>query len=55
MTNWTARALARLPGAASHLPVVDYAADRTFTVTLQWVQKDGSVVRNHTVATQIGA
>lgn len=55
MADWTARALARLPGAASHLPVVNFAADRTFTVTLQWVQKDGAVVRNHTMATQIGA
>lgn len=55
MADWTARTLARLPGAASHLPVVNYAADRTFTVTLQWVQKDGAVVRNHTMATQIGA
>ena len=52
--DWSSRVQARLPGAAALPPVVDMDADRTFTVTVQWRQKDGSVTRNHRVATQIG-
>ena len=55
MTDWTTRAQARLPGSSTHPPAVTFAADRSFTITLQWVQKDGATVRNLIVATQIGS
>jgi len=54
-TDWVNRVKARLPGASSLPPVVDMAADRTFTVTLQWRQKDDGLTRNHRIATQIGS
>jgi len=55
LTDWSARVTASLPGASSLPPVVEMRVDRTFTVTLQWRQKDSGLTRNHRVATQIGS
>jgi type IV pilus assembly protein PilV len=54
LTAWVLRATARLPGADTLPPTAVLANDRTYTVTLQWKQKDGGTIRNHRVATQIG-
>ncbi len=54
LSAWELRAKARLPGAAALPPTAVLANDRTYTVTLQWMQKDGGTIRNHRVATQIG-
>ena len=53
LSTWQARVMSSLPGADSLAPSVQFAADRTFTVTLQWRQKETGTVRNHTLATQI--
>jgi type IV pilus assembly protein PilV len=53
LSTWRARVMSSLPGADSLEPTVQFSADRTFTVTLQWRQKETGTVRNHTLATQI--
>lgn len=52
-TEWAERVQASLPGADEILPQVAYAADGTFTVTIQWKRQSDATWNNYVSTTNI--
>jgi type IV pilus assembly protein PilV len=53
--DWQARVRARIPGALAEGVSADYAADQSFTVTLQWRSARSDQTRNLRLATHLGS
>jgi type IV pilus assembly protein PilV len=51
--NWAAHVQPALPGATTRQPVVTYAADGTFTVTIQWKRENDDTWHNYVTTTNI--
>ena len=51
--EWAERVQASLPGADEILPQVAYAADGTFTVTIQWKRQSDETCNNYVSTTNI--
>jgi type IV pilus assembly protein PilV len=51
--EWAERVQASLPGADEILPQVAYAADGTFTVTIQWKRQSDETWNNYVSTTNI--
>jgi type IV pilus assembly protein PilV len=51
--DWAARVQAAFPGAAITAPSATYAADGTFTVTIQWKRDNDDMWHNYVTTTNI--
>jgi Tfp pilus assembly protein PilV len=55
LENWQARVRARIPGVLAEGVSSEYAADQTFTVTVQWRSARSDQTRNLRLATHLGS
>ncbi len=53
--DWLTRVRARVPGVIAEGVSADYAADQTFTVTVQWRSARSDQTRNLRLATHLGS
>ena len=53
VSEWRTRTMAALPGASSTPPVVSYATDGTFTVTLLWQRPQETMPPNYVSTTNL--